>query len=143
MTQLSGKQHRFVAEYLVDCNGTAAAVRAGYGRAGARVAGHRLLRNANVVAELRTRQDADAALLQIAREDALQGIREAIDVAREQCNPMAQIAGWREIGKMLGFYAPELRRVELGAESREHLRQLEGMSDAELLEISGASGGPM
>lgn len=49
---LTAKQARFIDEYLVDGNGTAAAVRAGYGRAGARVAAHRALRNDNVSAPI-------------------------------------------------------------------------------------------
>jgi hypothetical protein len=32
---------------------------------------------------------------------------EAIDRARVRADPAAQIAAWREIGKMLGYYAPE------------------------------------
>lgn len=47
---LTGKQRAFVAEYLVDLNGTQAAIRAGYAVSGAAVEAHRLLRNANVAA---------------------------------------------------------------------------------------------
>lgn len=42
---MTPRQARFVDEYLVDANGTQAAIRAGYGAAGARVAAHRLLTN--------------------------------------------------------------------------------------------------
>jgi phage terminase small subunit len=133
---MTPKQKRFVAEYLVDGNGTAAAIRAGYGRAGARVAAHRALRNDNVAAEIAARQVRDAKRLRLARETALQGMLDAIDVAKVQANPMAQIAGWREIGKMLGFYQPEVRRVELSPLAATRLSELEAMSDAELLAIA-------
>ena len=136
---MTAKQQRFVAEYLVDGNGTAAAVRAGYGRAGARVAAHRALRNDNVAAEIAGRQAADADRLRLAREDALQGWLEAIEAARGQANPMAQIAGWREIGKMLGFYAPERQRVEVSAAGAAEWQWLEAMSDAELLRLAGTA----
>ena len=136
MRDLSSKQRRFVAEYLVDGNGTAAAIRAGYGRAGARVAAHRALRNDNVAAEIATRQASDVKRLRLARETALQGMLDAIEVAKVQANPMAQIAGWREIGKMLGFYQPEVRRVELSPLAATQMRELEAMSDAELLAIA-------
>lgn len=47
---LSPKQQRFVEEYLVDLNGTQAAIRAGYSAKGAKVQAVRLLTNANVSA---------------------------------------------------------------------------------------------
>jgi phage terminase small subunit len=47
---LTPKQHRFVEEYLIDLNGTQAAIRAGYARSGARTEAARLLTNADVQA---------------------------------------------------------------------------------------------
>lgn len=140
MLPMTAKQHRFVAEYLVDGNGTAAAVRAGYGRAGARVAAHRALRNDNVAAEIGARQAADVARLGLAREDVLRGLLGAIESAHEQANPMAQIAGWREIGKLLGFYAPERQRLELSAGGQAELWRLEAMSDEQLLAVVAGQG---
>ena len=51
-TKITAKQAAFVREYPVDLNATAAAKRAGYSQNGAEVAGHRLLRNANVAAQI-------------------------------------------------------------------------------------------
>lgn len=136
---LSIKQRRFVDEYLVDGNGTAAAVRAGYGRAGARVTACRLLKNANVMAQITDRQAADAARLRLQREDALRGLLEAVELARLQANPAAQISAWREIGRMLGFYTPERHRVELSPAGEVAAWQLEAKSDEEL--VAMASGG--
>jgi phage terminase small subunit len=45
---LTPRQQRFVAEYLVDLNGTQAAIRAGYSRNGAEVTASKLLRIAKV-----------------------------------------------------------------------------------------------
>ena len=45
---LTGKQRRFAEEYLVDLNGTQAAIRAGYAADSAAVEASRLLRNAKV-----------------------------------------------------------------------------------------------
>ena len=50
--KLSPRAARFVAEYLVDCNATAAAERAGYSKRAASVQGWRLLRNAKVGAAI-------------------------------------------------------------------------------------------
>ena len=135
---LSAKQARFVAEYLVDGNGTQAAIRAQYGVAGAGVAAMRLLKNVYVQAALQAQQSADATRLCLRREDVLAALLEAVDQARAQSNPASMIAGLREIGKMLGFYAPEMKRVEVSAAGQVDLNHLNRLSDAELLAIIGA-----
>ena len=54
--KLTVKQKRFVDEYLVDFNGTQAAIRAGYATRSAEVTAAKLLRNAKVQAEISRRQ---------------------------------------------------------------------------------------
>ena len=78
---LSDRQVRFVAEYLVDANGTQAAIRAGYGAAVARVAAHRLLTNVAISSAIEARQKADATRLWIDRESVLAGLLEAVEMA--------------------------------------------------------------
>ena len=132
---LTAKQARFVQEYLVDGNGTGAAVRAGYGVAGARVAACRALTNDNVQKALQARQSADATRLSIKRENILAQLVEAVELAREQSNPMGMITGLREIGKMLGFYAVETKRVEFSNAGEGTMKRLSQMTDAELVEM--------
>jgi phage terminase small subunit len=73
---LNERQARFVAEYLVDLNATAAAVRAGYSVATANRVGPRLLSNVGVAAAIaeaqaarakRTEVTADRVVLELAR----------------------------------------------------------------------------
>ena len=45
---MTEKQKRFCDEYLIDCNATQAAIRAGYTKGSARVTGTKLLTNANI-----------------------------------------------------------------------------------------------
>lgn len=49
-SKLTEKQKRFCDEYLIDCNATQAAIRAGYSENGAEVRGNELLRNSKVKA---------------------------------------------------------------------------------------------
>lgn len=56
--KLSPKQHKFVAEYLIDLNGTQAAVRAGYSPKSAEMQASRLLRNVKVQEHLSDRMKA-------------------------------------------------------------------------------------
>ena len=54
MSKLSAKRQRFAEEYLVDLNGTQAAIRAGYATIGAKVTASRLLTDANVQQAVQT-----------------------------------------------------------------------------------------
>ncbi len=47
---MTNKQKRFADEYLIDCNATQAAIRAGYSEKAARVTATRMLTNANIKA---------------------------------------------------------------------------------------------
>ena len=62
-------------------------------------------------------------------------LRAAIELARVQGNPAAQIAGWREIAKLCGYYAPERRQIDLSGDHDRLHAQLEVMSDAELIAV--------
>lgn len=137
---LTAKQAKFVAEYLVDGNGTRAAVAAGYGRAGASVEASRTLGIAKVQKALRARQSADATRLSLSREDALQGLLGAIATAREKGDAAAMISGCVAVSRMMGYQAPERRRVEVApATTSDTMRRFEAMSDEELAML--AAGG--
>jgi len=136
-TSLTAKQNRFIDEYLIDANGTQAAIRAGYGAAGARVTAHRLLTNAAISSAIAARQQDDATVLRVQRQDVIKGLLEAVDMAREQRNPAGMVAGLREIGKLMGLYAPERVKVAVDADQAAELRRLEGMTDGELLALMG------
>lgn len=137
---LTPRQARFVDEYLLDANGTQAAIRAGYGAAGARVAAHRLLTNVAISSAIGARQRADGERLGVQRQDVLKGLLEAVYMSRAQGNPAGMVAGLREIGKLMGLYAPERVKVAVdGGETAELLR-LEAMSDGELVALMAQGG---
>lgn len=74
MRPLTPKQQRFVDEYLVDLNATAAYVRAGYAARGnaAEVNASRLLRNAQVVAAVQEAMKARESRTHITQDRVLQ-----------------------------------------------------------------------
>ncbi|MBY4594150.1 terminase small subunit [Ottowia caeni] len=141
-SSLTTRRARFIEEYLLDGNGTQAAIRAGYGAVGARVTAHRLLTNAAISSAIEARQRADAQRLGVERQDVLKGLLEAVNMAREQTNPAAMVAALREIGKLMGLYAPERVKVDLDARQAVELGRLEAMSDEELVAVMarGATG---
>ena len=101
----------------------------------------RMLRNATPVARaIEAHQAADATRLGIARQDVLQGLLEAVDQARAHRNPMAMIAGLRELSKLMGFYPDSRARVDLAVAVGDdvNMERLNRLSDAELLKIIAA-----
>lgn len=68
---LTDKQQRFVEEYLIDCNATQAAIRAGYSAKTAEQQGSRLLRNVQVRAAVDAGREATSEKLEITKERVL------------------------------------------------------------------------
>jgi phage terminase small subunit len=136
---MTPKQAQFAEQYVLDHCGAAAAVRAGYAPGAARQTAYELLAKPQVQALVAEYEAAAAKQLALSRERVISEIKAAIAMAREQRDPAAMIAGWREIAKLCGYYAPERRRIEVST-GHDALRvQFESMSDAELIGI--AAGG--
>lgn len=80
----------------------------------------------------------NAYMLGLSREDVLQGMMDAVSDAKMIADPMAQIAGWREIAKVCGFYAPEVKKLELTGSAKRVADRMQALSDEELLQIANA-----
>lgn len=130
---LTAKQVRFVNEYLVDGNGAAAAVRAGYSERSAKAIAAENLTKPDLQKALQTRQAADATRLSIQREDVLNGLVEAAAMAKLQCDPAGMVAAWKQVGHLMGYYSPE--RVDVNVAGSVEMWRLNQLSDAELLKI--------
>ena len=135
---LTPKQIRWIDEYLVDFNGSAAAVRAGYSAKCARSIACELLTKPDIQAVLQARQAALAKELQITRQGVITGLLEAVDMGRVRQNPGAMVSALREVAKMLGFYAPEVKRVELTAPQHGAYQNFGLWTDAQLLDAIAA-----
>ena len=87
---------------------------------------------------LQAAQAADATRLSICRGNVLEWLQSAFLMAREKSDPAAMVSAAREIGKMMGFYAVETKRIELTAGKDGEQARMENMSDAELLVLIGS-----
>ena len=132
---ITDKQARFIDEYLIDLNGTQAAIRAGYSKRSAKEQAHRLLTYAHVQAELEEKRIEMQRKHEINRDGILEGFQEAFELAKESNNPGAMTGAYREIAKMCGFYEPEKKKVEITQEQLSYKQRYELMSDEELLAI--------
>ncbi len=92
----TAKQQRFIQEYLIDYNGTQAAIRAGYSAKTAQEQASRLLSNVMVAAEIERLNQKTAAKLEITRESIMQelaavGFARASDFVRVETEPSTKL----------------------------------------------------
>ena len=135
---LTEKQKAFVHSWAKGNTVGRACLDAGYADDGL---GYRMARQPNILklkTELSAQYEADA---QMDRKQVMEGLKEAIDMARLMSEPMAMIAGWREVGKMCGYYAPVETKIKVDITGNVTMTRLTQMTDAELLELieKGAS----
>ena len=103
---LTEMQRMFVHHLVHDkLNQTAAARQAGFNQPG--TSAHALMRNPKVIAAIAEERAEYARASGMTKQKVVEGFSEAIDLARIKADPIAMIAGWREIGKMCGFYEPQ------------------------------------
>lgn len=72
----------------------------------------------------------------VTRQTIIDGLLDAAAQAKLMGEPATMVAAWRELGKMLGFYAPEVRKIEKGINKRDLKNALEDMSDDELRQLA-------
>ena len=110
MSDLTPKQTRFVREYLVDLNGTQAAIRAGYSPKTAEQIGWENLRKPQIVAAIAAAQHEEAKTASVTRERVLAEIAKLAffdpaelvktrlngpeDIANLPENVRSVVAGW-------------------------------------------------
>ena len=70
------------------------------------------------------------------RKQVLQGILEAIEIAKDMRQPSSMISGWKEVGRMCGFYEPERREITLSVDKKEIMREIQSMDTKDLLEYA-------
>lgn len=95
----------------------------------------RLMNDPRIVKAVEFMRKKSEASILTSRKKVLEGFLEAIEQAKMMSEPMTQIAGWREIGKLCGYYAPEVKQVNVTVGAKRVVSQLEVMSDQALLEM--------
>lgn len=135
MAALANVRHeQFCREYLIDLNGTQAAIRAGYAAKSAKVTAARLLTNANVAARIAELRAARTARTEVDADYVVANLRSVVErcMQREQVlSPYGQpvtpefdadaaIAALKLLGHHVGMFAP----------TQKH-------------EVSGPAGGPI
>lgn len=129
----STRRHKLVADALMEGHTETDALRA---------AGYHPTSAASVVRHEEVQQFLAKARREvedkttIRKFDVLNIFMEAIDMARTLADPANMINGADKVAKMLGYYAPETKRIELTTDQATLSSKLKQLSDAELLEMA-------
>lgn len=73
----------------------------------------------------------------ITKEDVVDGLKEAIDIARTMADPTSMIRGWTEIAKLHDFYSPKRIQLQLSGTAKEIRKEIAQLRDDELLDQLG------
>jgi phage terminase small subunit len=130
---LTDKQKLFVKYWAQGESITSASVRAGYND-GAAIA-YRMAKYPNVLALYHQIKAKYEEASQMTRQKVMDGLLEAVEMAKLMAEPMTMIAGWREVGKMCGYYAPVEHKIKVDVTGNIVVDRLNSMSDAELLKV--------
>lgn len=81
----------------------------------------------------------NASTIKMTREQVMQGLMDAADMARLAGEPMAMVSAWKEIGRMCGYYAPDVTKkiLEIGV-SESAKKALTLLSDEDLYRFARA-----
>ncbi len=123
---LTPKQARFVEEYLIDLNATAAAKRAGYSAKTAEVQGCRLLRKVQVQQSIQKGQEALSERTLVAQDDVVRGLLKEAEYMDEGSSHSARVSAWAHLGKHLGMFTDNLNLGgSVGLRWEDALKELE------------------
>lgn len=113
---MTRKQQRFCDEYLIDCNATQAAIRAGYSSQSAYSAGQRMLKNVElksyIAEQMQKKQDKNVA-------DANEVIRYLTSVLRGESKSEIVVV------EAVGDGSTEARRIDKAPDEKERLKAAE------------------
>lgn len=132
--ELNERQEKYCQNRAKGIGKQRSAVLAGY--ADVDKAGDQVEESAGVKMRIAGLQQELSSTSKVTKDVVLAGFVDAADIARIQGDATGMVAAWREAGKMLGFYAPEVKKIEKGISKADLLRAMEDMSDAELAKLS-------
>lgn len=111
LEKLSEKRRKFVEEYVIDLNGTQAAIRAGYSPKNARNTAVKLTHRVDVAEAIKELQEETAEGMNINREDILHSYLEIREKAMKRNTLRIAVQCNDSICKMLGFNMPEKTEI--------------------------------
>lgn len=138
---LTEQQKAFVAFWAHGESIANAFFRAGYSRSGGTTPAYVMSKMPAIINAYQKEKEKYETASQMTRKKVMDGLVEAVDMARMLADPQAMIAGWREVGKMCGYYEPSRLQLEINHTGQVLLKNVNNMTDAQLLEAIQAGAG--
>jgi phage terminase small subunit len=129
---LTAQQLAFAHAWASGESTASAALRAGYSD---EAIGYRLIRMPNVRRAYDIEKAKYEEACQMSRKKVMDMLIESFDMAKLMAEPAAMVSAAREIGKMCGYYEPVRIKMDMTVNGEVAVRQLNAMSDAELLKL--------
>lgn len=131
---LTDKQRAFVKHWASGESINSAMIRAGFDE-NSITYGWRLARQPNVLALYHEEKRKYEEAAGMTRKKVMEGLIEAVEMAKLMAEPATMVAGWREIGKMCGYYEPVKKKIDINVTGNVAFQRLNKLSDADLLRI--------
>lgn len=128
-----GNRDEYVKQRARGLSAERSAVMSGYSQQNAQ----KLDRRATVVGQLAKLRAETARNMSLTKEDVAAGLLEAAQQAQIMSDVAGMVAAWRELGRLLGFYAPEVKKVERSFSKSDLKHAVEALSDEELRRLAG------
>lgn len=96
---------------------------------------YRLIYMPNVLKAYRAEKEAYEQASGMNRKRVIDGFLEAVEMAKTMAEPATMVAGWREIGKMCGYYEPVQVKHTVTHEGKIIHDRLDKLTDDELFEL--------
>lgn len=101
--------------------------------------GYAVIKSAKVAAAVKYLHQKHEKAADMNRKKVMDGFLEAIEMAKLQADSGNMIAGWREIGRMCGYYAPEVKKIDVTITGKRAIDVLETLTDDALLQMVAES----
>jgi phage terminase small subunit len=130
--QLTVKQQAFVKHLAMGESINTATLRAGYEVA---IYGYEMMHLPHIKAALAREREKFETASNMTRAKIMEQFAEAYDMAKLVADPHAMVSATREAAKMLGYYEPVKRKVEISINGNGRSRELAVMSNEELAKL--------
>ena len=130
---LTTQQRLFVQHWAKGETIPNAMVRAGYNDQPSY--GYRMAKMPNILALYNEEKAKYEEAAQMTRQRVMDGLLEAVEMAKLMAEPATMVSGWREIGKMCGYFEPKKVDINVNVTGNVIHQRLNQLSDAELLKI--------
>lgn len=136
---LTDKQKAFAKSWAEGNSIPVALARAGFSSADNSL-GYRMAKMPNILRVYNEEKARFEEAAQMTRKKVMDGLLEAVEMAKLMAEPATMVSGWREIGKMCGYYEPKKVQVDVSVTGNVVHERLNRLSDADLLKIIQGQG---